>query len=162
MNGRLWGGILAAVCLLAACGDTGTDTTAATTVTTAADTTAAGGGPLAGDWERFDSSFRSLDGMVVRVSDDGTEAVIVSAPDNEFGFRVGDVKWRAITATSAAFPATSDTEYAFEDLVRATASEDTSYVAGVIKVSSGGAELTMTFPTTGTMQNWRSPPQEEG
>ena len=104
------------------------------------------GSVLAGQWERAESSFTSLDGMVIEVNADGTEAVILSVPDNEFQFQAGDVKWRSIEPTG-------DEEFSFEDLVREEGSGATSYVEGVITVT-GDDSLEMTFPTTGTVQEW--------
>jgi hypothetical protein len=45
-----------------------------------------------------------LDGMVVRVSADGTQASIVSTPANQYQFQANDVKWRAITRVSNTRP----------------------------------------------------------
>ncbi|HEU4894939.1 MAG TPA: hypothetical protein VFT85_03785, partial [Acidimicrobiia bacterium] len=101
---------------------------------------------LAGQWERSESSFTSLDGMIIEVQADGTEALIVTVPENEFQFVVGDVKWRSIESTG-------DDTYSFEDLVREEGSGATSYVEGIITVTDEGT-LEMTFPTTGTVQEW--------
>jgi hypothetical protein len=103
---------------------------------------------LSGDWERINSSFVTLDGMVVRVSADGTQAVIVSTPSNPFQFQPNDLKWRTITRVSA-------TRFSFEDLVRQSGSGAMSYVSGFIDVQANGTELSMTFPSTGTIQQWR-------
>jgi hypothetical protein len=103
--------------------------------------------PLVGQWERAESTFTSLDGMVIEVQPDGTSAVIATVPDNEFGFVPGDVKWRNIEIAA-------DQEYSFEDLVREEGSGATSYVAGVIAVGPDGNTLEMTFPATGTVQEW--------
>jgi hypothetical protein len=128
---------LALALAIAACGS---DEPAGTT------TSDAPGGVLAGQWERAESSFTSLDGMVIEVNADGTEAVILTVPDNEFQFQAGDVKWRSIEPTG-------DGEFSFEDLVREEGSGATSYVEGVITVT-GDDTLEMTFPTTGTVQEW--------
>lgn len=102
---------------------------------------------LVGQWERAEtSSYASLAGMIVEVGEDGTEAVIVTVPENEFQFQAGDVKWSSIEATGP-------NEYTFEDLVREEGSGATSYVEGVITVTGDGT-LEMTFPTTGTVQDW--------
>jgi hypothetical protein len=103
---------------------------------------------LSGEWVRVNSSFTELDGMVVRVSSNGTQAVIVSTPANAFQFRVDDMKWRAITRVSS-------TRFSFDDLVRQSGSGAMSYVAGFIEAQPGSTELAMTFPTTGTVQQWR-------
>jgi hypothetical protein len=86
--------------------------------------------------------------MVVRVSTDSTQALITSTPANPYHFRTDDVKWRRITRMS-------DTRFSFEDLVRQSGSGAMSYVAGFIDARAGGTELSMTFPTTGTEQQWR-------
>jgi hypothetical protein len=49
----------------------------------------------------------------------------------------------------------SNTRFSFEDLVRQSGSGATSYVAGFIDAQPNGTELSMTFPTTGTIQQWR-------
>lgn len=103
---------------------------------------------LAGDWERVSSSFPELDGMLVRMSADGTQAVIVSTPNNPWKFQAGDVKWRNITRVSA-------TRFSFEDLVRQSGSGAMSYVAGFIDVQMNGVEAAATFPTTSTLQQYR-------
>jgi hypothetical protein len=103
---------------------------------------------LSGDWVRVNSTFAELDGMVVRVSADATQALITSTPANPYQFRADDVKWRRITRVS-------DTRFSFEDLVRQSGSGAMSYVAGFIDAQPGGTELSMTFPTTGTVQQWR-------
>jgi hypothetical protein len=103
---------------------------------------------LSGEWVRVNSSFTELDGMVVRVSSNGTQAVIVSTPANAFQVRVDDMKWRAITRVSS-------TRFSFDDLVRQSGSGAMSYVAGFIEAQPGSTELAMTFPTTGTVQQWR-------
>lgn len=127
----------ALVISVAACGsDEPTDTTVP----------AGPGASLAGQWERAESSFTSLDGMIIEVGADGTEAIILTVPDNEFQFQAGDVKWRSIEPTG-------DNEFSFEDLVREEGTGATSYVEGVIAVT-GDDTLEMTFPTTGTVQEW--------
>jgi hypothetical protein len=103
---------------------------------------------LGGTWERINSSFVALDGMVVEISADGTQALIVSTPANPYQFQVGDVKWRSITRVS-------DTRFSFEDLLRQSGSGAMSYVPGFIDALNDGAELGMTFPSTGTLQQWR-------
>lgn len=103
--------------------------------------------PLVGQWERAESTFTSLDGMVIEVQGDGSTAIIATVPDNEFGFVAGDVKWRNIEVLA-------ENEYSFEDLVREEGSGATSYVEGVITVGSEGNTLEMDFPTTGTVQEW--------
>jgi hypothetical protein len=124
--------------LLAACGS---DEPVGTSSTVAPSERAV----LAGQWERAESSFTSLDGMIIEVQPDGGQAVILTVPENEYQFVAGDVKWRSIEATDAGF--------SFEDLVREEGSGATSYVEGVITVTEGGT-LEMTFPTTGTVQEW--------
>ena len=103
---------------------------------------------LSGDWERINSSFTTLDGMVVRLSNDGTQAVIVTTPANPFQFQPGDLKWRTIARVS-------DTRFSFEDLVRQSGSGAMSYVSGFIDAQANGTDIAMTFPTTGTVQQWR-------
>jgi hypothetical protein len=103
---------------------------------------------LAGEWVRINSSFAELDGMIVRVSGDGSQALIVSTPANPFRFQPDDLKWRAITRVSA-------TRLQFEDLVRQSGSGAMSYVSGFIEAQPNAVELSMTFPTTGTVQQWR-------
>lgn len=103
---------------------------------------------LGGEWVRVNSSFVTLDGMVVQVSGDATQARILSTPANPFHFQVGDVKWRAIARVG-------DRRFGFEDLVRQSGSGATSYVAGFIDANADGSELSMTFPSTGTVQQWR-------
>jgi hypothetical protein len=124
--------------LLAACGS---DEPVGTSSTVAPSERAV----LAGQWERAESSFTSLDGMIIEVQPDGGQAVILTVPENEYQFVAGDVKWRSIEATDAGF--------SFEDLVREEGSGATSYVEGVITVTEEGT-LEMTFPTTGTVQEW--------
>lgn len=126
-----------ALLALAGCGSgEPTDTTVESTT----------GDPLVGQWERAESTFGSLDGMIVEVQADGSEAVILTVPENEFQFRAGDVKWRTIESTD-------ENEYSFEDLVREENTGATSYVEGVITVT-GDDTMEMTFPTTGTVQEW--------
>jgi hypothetical protein len=103
---------------------------------------------LSGEWERINSSFATLDGMVVRVSDDGAQATIVSTPSNPFQFAPGDLKWRNITRVS-------DTRFSFEDLLRQSGTGAMSYVSGFMEAQNNGTELAMTFPSTGTIQQWR-------
>lgn len=102
---------------------------------------------LSGSWERINSSFVTLDGMVVEVSGDGTRALITSTPANPFLFQVGDIKWRTIARVSP-------TRFSFEDLLRQTGGAQ-SYVSGFIEAQANGTELAMTFPSTGTIQQWR-------
>ncbi|HEY6634983.1 MAG TPA: hypothetical protein VI141_05145, partial [Acidimicrobiia bacterium] len=87
------------------------------------------------------------DGMIIEVQGDGTTALILTVPENEYQFVAGDEKWSDITSTG-------DGEYGFQDLVREENTGATSYVEGVITVSEDGNTLTMTFPTTGTTQEW--------
>jgi hypothetical protein len=103
---------------------------------------------LTARWERFDSSFADLDGMVVEVNADASQAVIVSAPVNVYRFQAGDVKWRNVVRVS-------DSEFNFEDLVRQAGTGAQSYVPGVIRFEANGQELRFSFPTTGTAQRWR-------
>ena len=132
--------------LLLAVSACGSDEPADTTVTVPA-TSQAALFTLTGQWERAEtSSFSSLTGMVVEVQTDGTEALIVTVPENEFQFQAGDVKWRSIQSTGT-------NEYSFEDLVRQEGSGATSYVDGIITVTGEGT-LEMSFPTTATTQDW--------
>jgi hypothetical protein len=143
--------LVAIVLALGACGGESTDTTqgeAASTTTAAPTSTGITvGSPLVGQWERSESTFTSLDGMIIEVQGDGTTALIVTVPENEFQFVAGDEKWSDIVSTGAG-------EYGFQDLVREENTGATSYVEGVITVSEDGNTLTMTFPTTGTTQEW--------
>jgi hypothetical protein len=103
---------------------------------------------LTGEWVRINSTFAELDGMVVQISTNGAQAVIVSTPANQYRFQVSDTKWRSIARVSS-------TRFSFEDLVRQAGSGATSYVAGFIEAQPGSTELSMTFPSTGTVQQWR-------
>ena len=85
--------------------------------------------------------------MIIEVQPDGTRALIITVPENEFQFVAGDEKWRSIESTS-------ETEYTFEDLERGKNTGIESHVEGVITLSEDGNTLTMTFPTTGTTQEW--------
>lgn len=141
--------ILAVGLVVAACGGESTTTTAvaAGSTTAAPTTTVAGGSPLAGQWERAESTYTSLDGMIIEVDAVGASAVILTVPENEYQFAAGDVKWSEIEQTS-------EFEYSFQDLVRQENTGATSYVEGIIQLSDDGSSLTMTFPTTGTSQEW--------
>jgi hypothetical protein len=135
---------------LGACSDETTDTTHevnASTTTTPASTAAAGESSLVGQWERAESTFTSLDGMIIEVQGDGTSALILTVPENEYQFAAGDEKWSDIESTG-------DGEYTFQDLVREENTGATSYVEGIITVGEDGNTLVMTFPTTGTNQEW--------
>jgi hypothetical protein len=83
----------------------------------------------------------------IEVQGDGTTAVILTVPENEYQFAAGDEKWSDIESTG-------DGEYSFQDLVREENTGATSYVEGIITVSEDGNTLVMTFPTTGTTQEW--------
>jgi hypothetical protein len=85
--------------------------------------------------------------MIIEVNDDGTSAVILTVPENEYQFQAGDEKWSDIEQTA-------DYEYAFQDLVREENTGATSTVEGIITISEDGATITMTFPSTGTEQEW--------
>jgi ABC-type Fe3+-hydroxamate transport system substrate-binding protein len=134
---------------LSACSDETADTTQGedSTTTAPASTTVAGESPLVGQWERAESTFTSLDGMIIEVQADGTTAVILTVPENEYQFAAGDEKWSDIESSG-------DLEYTFQDLVREEGSGATSHVEGIITVSEDGSTLVMTFPTTGTTQEW--------
>ena len=141
---------VAIVVAVGACGGETTDTTlneVASTTTSPTATTVAGESPLVGQWERSESTFTSLDGMIIEVQANGASALILTVPENEFQFAAGDEKWIAITSTG-------EGEYSFHDLVREENTGATSHVEGVITVSEDGNTLTMTFPTTGTTQEW--------
>ena len=120
---------------------------ASTTTAAPASTTVAGDSPLVGQWERAESTFTSLDGMIIEVQADGTSALILTVPENEYQFVAGDEKWSDIESTGSS-------EYAFQDLVREENTGATSHVEGIITVSEDGNTLVMTFPTTGTTQEW--------
>jgi hypothetical protein len=137
--------LLAIALAVGACSSEATDQSTSTTAAPA--TTVTAGSSLVGQWERAESTFTSLDGMIIEVESDGTSAVILTVPDNEFQFVAGDVKWSEIESTG-------DGEYAFQDLVREENTGATSHVEGIITVSEDGNTLTMTFPTTGTTQEW--------
>jgi len=134
---------------MAECGSSPSAPTATNSVAPPA-TTSVPAFSLAGGWVRVDSSFTSLDGMIVQVNDAESEGVITSAPANIYRFAAGDVKWRNVRKRSA-------TEYDFEDLVRRANTGRQSYVGGIIEVQSSGQELRLRFPTTGTFQEWRKP-----
>jgi hypothetical protein len=102
---------------------------------------------LAGEWTRINSSFGQLDGMVIRVNSAQTQAAIVSTPANIYMFQVDDVKWRNIVKVE-------DGEYQFEDLVREANTGAQSHVPGVITVNADDVSLSISFPTTGTFQDW--------
>jgi hypothetical protein len=120
--------------------DTPTTTTPESTVITVAS-------PLVGQWERSESTFTSLDGMIIEVQGDGTTALILTVPENEYQFVAGDEKWSDIQSTG-------EGEFSFQDLVREENTGATSYVEGIITVGEDGKTLVMTFPTTGTNQEW--------
>ena len=102
---------------------------------------------LAGSWSRINSSFQELDGMVVLVDNAETQGVITSTPMNIYMFQGGDLKWRSIANTSVG-------NYTFEDLIREANTGAMSYVAGQMRVSANGDSLEVSFPTTGTFQEW--------
>jgi hypothetical protein len=134
---------------VAACGEETTDTTAAGDpgTTAAPDTTApAGASPLVGQWERAQSTYTSLDGMIVEVQDDGATAVILTVPENEYQFVSGDVKWSDIVESG-------ENEWTFQDLVREENTGSTSHVGGVIVYDPESDTITMSFDT-GTEQEW--------
>jgi hypothetical protein len=142
--------LLAIGLALGACSGESTDSSqveVASTTTTPASTTVAGESPLVGQWERAESTFTSLDGMIIEVQADGTSALILTVPENEYQFTAGDEKWSDIENTE-------DGEYTFQDLVREEGSGASSQVEGIITVSDDGRTLVMTFPTTGTNQEW--------
>jgi hypothetical protein len=142
---------LAAIALaVVACGGETTDTTQPETDSTSTApvaTTSGGESPLVGQWERAESTFTSLDGMIIEVQGDGTSALILTVPENEYQFVAGDEKWSDIVSTG-------DGEYTFQDLVREENTGATSHVEGIITVGEDGSTLVMTFPTTGTTQEW--------
>jgi hypothetical protein len=84
--------------------------------------------------------------MVVEVEADGTSAVVVTVPENEFRFVAGDEKWRNIEAISG-------TEFIFDDLQREAGSGSESLVEGVMTLSDDGNTLTVNSPTT-PAQEW--------
>ena len=65
---------------------------------------------------------------------------------------MGDLKWRNIARVS-------DRRFSFEDLVRQSGSGAMSYVPGFIDAQPNGTELRLSFPTTGTFQEWQQPHQ---
>lgn len=102
---------------------------------------------LSGDWTRINSSFGQLDGMVIRVNSAETQAQITSTPSNIYMFQTGDVKWRNIVQVA-------DGRYEFDDLVREANTGAQSHVPGIITVNADGVSLSISFPTTGTFQEW--------
>ena len=116
-----------------------------------ADTTTTEGPPdattLVGAWERVGGDFSELTGMVVTVASEGADGIITSTPTNQYGFVVGDIKWASIVEIEVG-------EYSFDDLLRETANESTSYVPGTLVVAADGATLEMSFDR-GTIQEWR-------
>ncbi len=139
--------LMASALIVAAGGGESTEQTEAPTTTAAATTTVAEAPSLAGQWERAESTYTSLDGMIIEVQADGASALILTVPENEFQFAVGDEKWSHIESSG-------DGEYSFHDLVREENTGATSYVEGIITVGEDGNTLVMTFPTTGTTQEW--------
>ena len=101
---------------------------------------------LVGSWERIGGDFSELTGMVVTVESAGADGIITSTPTNEYGFVVGDIKWAAITEVGPG-------EYTFDDLIRETANDSTSYVAGTLTINEGQTTLEMAF-ASGTIQEW--------
>jgi hypothetical protein len=147
---RLAAALVLAAAASADCGDGSTSTSpnnppAASSTTT---TTSVSAFSLTGSWERIDSTFADLDGMVVEVNGAESEGTITSVRSNVYRFAPGDLKWRRIVKRTA-------TEYDFEDLVRQAGSGRQSYVAGILEVQSNPQELRMRFPTTGSFQVWR-------
>jgi hypothetical protein len=135
---------------LGSCGGETSDTTeveVASTSTPDPSTTIAASSPLSGQWERAESTFTSLDGMIIEVEEGGTTALILEVPENEYQFQAGDEKWSEIQQTS-------EYEYSFQDLVREENTGATSHVEGIIQISDDGSTITMTFPSTGTTQEW--------
>jgi hypothetical protein len=102
---------------------------------------------LAGTWSRINSSFQEIDGMRVQVEAAETEGVITTTPANVYQFQTGDLKWRNIVRLERG-------TYDFEDLVREANTGTPSYVTGRIRVNAGGDSLSISFPTTGTFQEW--------
>lgn len=144
--------VVAVVVFAVACGGgsaTDTSTADVTTTVESPDTTAPAsvGSPLVGEWERAEGDFSELHGMIVEVGGDGTTAVIVSVPENPYQFVVGDVKWDQIEETG-------DGEFTFQDLVREENTGATSTTEGVITLSEDGNTIEITFPATGTVQEW--------
>jgi hypothetical protein len=141
---------VAIVLAVSACSGESTDTTLGEVASTTSAPESTGitvGSPLVGQWERSESTFTSLDGMIIEVQGDGTTALILTVPENEYQFVAGDEKWSDIQSTG-------EGEFSFQDLVREENTGATSYVEGVITVGEDGTTLTMTFPTTGTTQEW--------
>lgn len=134
--------IVALVLALGASACSGDDATDTTTTQAPADTRT-----LVGSWERIGGDFSELTGMVVTVASVSADGVIASTPPNQYGFVVGDIKWAAISEMGPG-------EYTFDDLLRETASDSTSYVPGAITVAEDGATLEMSFDT-GSIQEWQ-------
>jgi hypothetical protein len=92
---------------------------------------------LTGEWIRVSSSSSpDLDGLVVRISDDGTQAVIVSAPTNIQHFAAGEVKWRNLRRVS-------DTSFRLDDLLKAAGGTTSTYVPEFLDGGATGNELTL-------------------
>lgn len=86
---------------------------------------------LPGEWQRAESTFTRLDGMVVEVQSDESDGLMVAEPEGEFQSQERDVRWRSIEPTG-------EGEWSFEDLVREAGSGETSYVPGVITFALDG------------------------
>ena len=101
---------------------------------------------IEGTWQRLDSPFPELTGMVVEIGSGETTGVIVDVPENRYLFVVGDEKWTDITNEGGRV-------FSFDDLVREENTGAMSTVSGEMTLSDDGDTLDMTF-STGTTQTW--------
>jgi hypothetical protein len=69
--------------------------------------------------------------MIIEVKGDGTSALILTVPEDEYQFAVGDEKWSDIESTG-------DGEDSSQDLVREENTGATSDVEEIITVSEDG------------------------
>lgn len=102
---------------------------------------------LVGSWERVGGDFNELTGMVVTVASVGADGIVTSTPPNQYGFVVGDTKWTAISEVEPG-------EFIFDDLLRETSTDSTSYVPGAMTVAEDGTTLEMSFDS-GSIQDWQ-------
>lgn len=142
--------VMAVVLVIAACGSSDdaapTSTTTTTTVATAPEG-ATGMERLLGRWQRTGGDYSVLQGMVVEVSEDLEDGIILSVPRNPYQFQQGDEKWSDFTAVS-------DERIRMRDLSREADTGRMSFVTGVITVTADNDMLEIRFPSTGTLQVW--------
>jgi len=131
-------------CSSAGSGQTASTTSIVSTTTTLPLTTAEA---LVGRWERTGGDYSVLQGMIVEVDESVSAGTIVSVPRNQYGFKVGDVKWSNITGVAP-------DRVRIRDLVRDADTDLPSYIAGVISMTDDGAMIELTFPSSGSFQVW--------